>query len=325
MRKIENTRFLITGGAGFIGSNLVEHLLLNGASKVVVLDNLSNGFYKNIEPFIQHPAFQFIEGDIRDVQTCLKACENIDCISHQAALGSVKRSIENPGDTNDVNITGFLNMLNAAKDRKVNRFVYASSSSVYGDNQDLPKVEHAVGAPLSPYAVTKRANELYAHVFALNFGMEIIGLRYFNVFGPKQNPQGAYAAVIPLFIQSILGDESPTIKGTGEQTRDFTYIDNVVQANILAMLTEDKQALDQIYNISAGGSASVKGLLEKLAKIAGKDIQPIHVELPKSEIIDSLADISKSAQKLNFKPQIGLEEGLKLTYDWFTGNEFESK
>jgi UDP-N-acetylglucosamine 4-epimerase len=317
MRKIEDTRFLITGGAGFIGSNLVEHLLNKGAKKVVVLDNLSNGFYKNIEPFIHHPAFQFIEGDIRNPLTCLKACKDIDYVSHQAALGSVKRSIENPIDTNDVNITGFLNMLIAARDNGIKRFVYASSSSVYGDNQQLPKLEAFVGSPLSPYAVSKYTNELYAKVFALNFGMELIGLRYFNVFGPKQNPLGAYAAVIPLFIQAILKSEAPIIKGTGEQTRDFTYIDNVVKANELALLTTNNQSINQVYNISAGGSISVIGILEMLIKITGQKIAPTYVELPKSEIVDSLADISKATHLLEYIPQIDLMEGLQKTYNWY--------
>ncbi len=317
MRKINETRFLITGGAGFIGSNLVEYLLQNGAPKVVVLDNLSNGFYKNIEPFMSHPAFTFIEGDIRNLKTCEDACKDVDVISHQAALGSVKRSIENPIDTNEVNVTGFLNMLLAAKNQHIRRFVYASSSSVYGDNQDLPKVENAVGNPLSPYAVTKRTNELYAQVFSLNFGMEIIGLRYFNVFGPKQNPQGPYAAVIPLFIQAILRGESPIIKGTGEQTRDFTYIDNVVHANMLAMLTEEKNAVNEIYNISVGGSASVIDILNMLSEIAGTNIIPTFVELPKSEIVDSLANITKANLKLNYHPQIKLEEGIRRTFDWY--------
>lgn len=317
MRKIEDTRFLITGGAGFIGSNLVEYLLKEGAKKVVVLDNLSNGFYKNIESFIHHPAFQFMEGDIRNPLTCLKACKDIDCVSHQAALGSVKRSIENPIDTNDVNITGFLNMLIAARDNGIKRFVYASSSSVYGDNQQLPKLEAFVGSPLSPYAVSKYTNELYAKVFALNFGMELIGLRYFNVFGPKQNPLGAYAAVIPLFIQAILKHESPLIKGSGAQTRDFTYIDNVLQANVLALLTENEQALNEVYNISAGGSASVKEILEMLAAIAEKNITPTYIDLPKSEIVDSLADISKAKQKLDYTPTIHLEDGIRKTFEWY--------
>lgn len=317
MRKIEETRFLITGGAGFIGSNLAEYLLHKGARKVVVLDNLSNGFFKNIEPFINHPSFEFIEGDIRNPLTCLKACKDIDCISHQAALGSVKRSIENPLDTNDVNISGFLNMMIAARDSGIKRFVYASSSSVYGDNAQLPKVEQSVGAPLSPYAVTKYANELYAQVFALNFGMELIGLRYFNVFGPKQNPLGAYAAVIPLFIQAILKNEPPIIKGSGSQTRDFTYIDNVLEANVLALTTEDTQALNEVYNISAGGSTSVIKIWEMLTQIAGKQMTPTYVELPKSEIVDSLADISKAASQLGFKPSKDFEQALRLTFDWY--------
>jgi UDP-N-acetylglucosamine 4-epimerase len=282
-----------------------------------VLDNLSNGFYKNIEPFIHHPAFQFIEGDIRNPLTCLKACKDIDCVSHQAALGSVKRSIENPIDTNDVNITGFLNMLIAARDNGIKRFVYASSSSVYGDDQQLPKQEEFVGAPLSPYAVSKYTNELYAKVFSLNFGMEMIGLRYFNVFGPKQNPLGAYAAVIPLFIQAILKGEAPIIKGSGNQTRDFTYIDNVLKANELALLTENKEAINEVYNISAGGSASVNEIWTMLSAISGKSIVPNYVELPKSEIIDSLADITKVNHRLAYSPDIFLEEGIQKTYKWY--------
>jgi UDP-N-acetylglucosamine 4-epimerase len=256
---ISNYSFLITGGAGFIGSNLVEYLLKYGAKKVRVLDNFSTGFQHNIEKFKSNPAFELVEGDIRDVQTCIKASQNIDYVSHQAALGSVPRSINDPITTNDVNVSGFLNMLWAIKENgKVKRMIYAASSSTYGDSKALPKTEDVIGRPLSPYAVTKYVNELYADVFAKTYGIETIGLRYFNVFGPKQSPQGAYAAVIPLFIQALLQGKSPYINGDGEQTRDFTFIKNAIQANVRALLTDNNHALNQVYNIAVGDQTSIK-------------------------------------------------------------------
>jgi UDP-N-acetylglucosamine 4-epimerase len=318
---IAGKSILVTGGAGFIGSNLVAHLLHHGAKKVVVLDNLSNGFYKNIEPFINHAAFEFINGDIRNLDDCRKSCMGIDYISHQAALGSVPRSLADPITSNEVNISGFLNMLIAARDAGVKRFVYAASSSTYGDSKSLPKVEDIIGKPLSPYAVTKYVNELYAHVFALNFGMELIGLRYFNVFGPKQDPKGAYAAVIPLFIQAVLDDKSPFINGDGKQTRDFTYVDNAVQANVNALLTDHHEAVNQVYNIAVGEQNTVLQMLHIINQIEGKNIAPTHREERKGDVRDSLADISKAKQLLQYDPQVRFEDGIKKTCEWFKQNQ----
>lgn len=318
---IAGRRILVTGGAGFIGSNLVEHLLSFGAAKVVVLDNLSNGFYKNIEAFAKHPAFEFIQGDIRNIDDCKKACNGIDYISHQAALGSVPRSLADPITSNEVNISGFLNMLVAARDAGVKRIVYAASSSTYGDSKSLPKVEDIIGKPLSPYAVTKYVNELYAHVFALNFGMELIGLRYFNVFGPKQDPKGAYAAVIPLFIQAVLDNHSPFVNGDGLQTRDFTYVDNAVQANVNAMLIDNLAAVNQVYNIAVGEQNTVLQMLQIINTIEGKNIQPTHREARQGDVRDSLADISKARQLLQYDPQVRFEDGIKKTCQWFKQNQ----
>src|SRR5690242_8723987 len=239
--KLKKYSFLITGGAGFIGSNLAEYLLKHGAGKVRVVDNLSNGYYRNISGFIGNPAFEFIEGDIRDPEICRRACENIDFVSHQAAMGSVQRSIADPVTTNEVNVCGFLNMLNAVKNSNVKHMVYASSSSIYGNSETLPKSENKIGRPLSPYAVTKYANELYADVFAKRYGTRTTGLRYFNIFGPRQNPAGPYAAVIPALIQAILKNTPAVINGDGFQTRDFTFVENAVQANIKALLSQKTQ------------------------------------------------------------------------------------
>jgi UDP-N-acetylglucosamine 4-epimerase len=244
-------RILVTGGAGFIGSNLVKHLLeLDQVSKVRVLDNLATGALKNIEAFERNPRFEFLQGDIRDYDVCLNACEGIDLISHQAALGSVPRSINDPLTTNNVNIAGTLHIFTAAKEKDIKRVVYAASSSTYGDHPGLPKTEKRIGNPLSPYAVTKYVNELYAQVFANVYGLELIGLRYFNVFGPGQNPAGAYAAVIPLFVKAVLNNEPPVINGDGQHSRDFTFVENAVQANVLALFTNRKEAVNQVYNIA---------------------------------------------------------------------------
>ncbi|HEU4607475.1 MAG TPA: NAD-dependent epimerase/dehydratase family protein, partial [Chitinophagaceae bacterium] len=268
-------RILVTGGAGFIGSNLVEHLLQKPEVKLVrVFDNLATGSLKNIEEFESDPKFEFVQGDIRDYEACLKLCEGIDLISHQAALGSVPRSINDPITSNNVNITGTLHIFTAAKEKGIKRVVYAASSSTYGDHPGLPKVEDKIGNPLSPYAVTKYVNELYARVYANVYGLELIGLRYFNVFGPKQNPAGPYAAVIPLFIKAVLDNEPPVINGNGEHSRDFTYVANAVQANDCALFANNKEAINQVYNIAVGEQTSLNQLFEMIKEIAGSDLAP---------------------------------------------------
>lgn len=306
--------FLITGGAGFIGSNLVEYLLKYDAGKVRVLDNFSTGFHDNINEFKNNPAFELIEGDIRDINTCKKAVYGIDYVSHQAALGSVPRSINDPITTNEVNISGFLNMLCAVKENKnVKRMVYAASSSTYGDSKELPKVEDRIGKPLSPYAVTKYVNELYADVFAKTYGIQTIGLRYFNVFGPKQSPAGEYAAVIPLFVKAVNNNVPATINGNGEQTRDFTFIDNAIQANIKALFVENADAVDQVYNVACGKRTSLNDLWQIINRLANKNIQAVYRKNRAGDIMDSLADITKSEVLLDYKPFFHLEKGLEIT------------
>ena len=314
-------RVLVTGGTGFIGSNLVEELLKNPEISLVrVLDNLATGSVKNIESFIADKRFQFMEGDIRDYNTCLNACDGIDFISHQAALGSVPRSINDPLTTNDVNITGTLNIFTAAKEKAVKRVVYAASSSTYGDHPGLPKVEDKIGNPLSPYAVTKYVNELYAKVYADLYDMEIIGLRYFNVFGPRQNPQGPYAAVIPLFVKAIIENKSPLINGDGEHSRDFTYVANAVQANIKAMFTKNKNAVNQVYNIAYGKQTSLNELFSNLKNIAGSGLAAIHGADRKGDVKHSLADISKAKNLIQYDPEISVEAGLRKTFEWYKKN-----
>ncbi len=319
--ELNNKTFLITGGAGFIGSNLVEYLLKHGAGKVRVLDNLSNGFYKNIEAFVDNPAFEFINGDIRDKETCVKALEGIEYVSHQAALGSVPRSINDPQTTNEVNISGFLNMLVAARDAKVKAFVYAASSSTYGDSKILPKVEDVIGQPLSPYAITKYVNELYANVFSSVYGFHTIGLRYFNVFGPRQDPKGAYAAVIPLFMDAITVDTPARINGDGGQTRDFTFVENAVQANIKGMLSQAGLAKAEVINIAYGQRISLNELWAELLETAGKKIEPIYGPDRPGDVRDSLADISKAGNLIGYKPEFSVFDGLKITYQWFIQNQ----
>ena len=309
--------FLVTGGAGFIGSNIVEYLLKYGASGVRVLDNLSNGFQKNIEPHLGNPAFEFIEGDITDSATCVQACNGVDFVTHQAALGSVPRSIEFPLNTHAANATGFLNMLVAARDAKVKRFIYASSSSVYGDLQASPKKESQIGKPLSPYAVSKLTNELYAGVFSLNYGMKIIGLRYFNVFGPRQDPDGPYAAEIPLFMDALVNNKQAFINGSGEQTRDFTFVENAVQANIMAFFTEHPDAFNRVYNVAVSESVSVKDLFGILKNLTGSALNPVHREERQGDVKNSLADISQAEEMLGYKPSVKVEEGLGITLEWF--------
>ena len=311
-------KILVTGGAGFIGSNLVKNLLqVPTVTKVRVLDNLATGALKNIEEFETNEKFEFLQGDIREYETCLSACEGIDVISHQAALGSVPRSINDPLTTNDVNITGTLNIFTAAKDKSVKRVVYAASSSTYGDHPGLPKIEDKIGNPLSPYAVTKYVNELYAKVYADVYGLELIGLRYFNVFGPKQNPQGAYAAVIPLFIKSVLNNEAPLINGDGMHSRDFTFVENAVEANVLALFTGKPEAINQVYNIAYGVQTSLNELFEMIKEIGGSDLSPRYGPERKGDVKHSLADITKAKNLLAYYPKFDIRNGMKTTFEWY--------
>jgi UDP-N-acetylglucosamine/UDP-N-acetylgalactosamine 4-epimerase len=311
-------KILVTGGAGFIGANLVQHLLQQpDVEKIRVFDNLATGNLKNIEEFETNKKFQFVQGDIRDYDSCLLACDGIDLISHQAALGSVPRSINDPLTTNNVNITGTLNIFTAAKEKGVKRIVYAASSSTYGDHPGLPKLEDKIGNPLSPYAVTKYVNELYANVFANIYGMELIGLRYFNVFGPKQNPQGAYAAVIPLFIKAVLNNEPPLINGDGEHSRDFTFVENAVQANTLALFTKNKEAVNQVYNVAFGTKTSLNEVFEMIKEIGGSDLAQKYGPERKGDVKHSLADISKAKELLGYDPKFDIREGMKKTFEWY--------
>jgi len=316
---ISGKSFLVTGGAGFIGSHIVEYLLTNGAGKVRVLDNLSTGSARNVAMFHDHSRYEFFDGDIRNEDTCKTACEGIDHVTHQAALGSVPRSVKDPVASNEVNVSGFVNMITAAKDAGVKTFVYASSSSVYGDEPNLPKKEERTGNLLSPYAVTKKANELYASVFANLYGMKVAGLRYFNVFGPRQDPEGPYAAVIPLFINGILKRAPVYINGDGEQTRDFTYVENAVQANIKGMLANNNDAFGQVYNVAVGANFSVNFLFKAISELLATDHMPTYREARSGDIRDSLADISKARQLLDYQPMQQFSDGLKLTVQYFKG------
>lgn len=314
---LSNFSFLVTGGAGFIGSNIVEYLLKYGAKTVRVLDNFSNGYRDNLTEFMDNPSFELIEGDIRDLDTCKKAVEGMDYVTHQAALGSVPRSINDPATSNDVNISGFLNMLIAVKDSTtVKRMVYAASSSTYGDSKSLPKVEDTIGKPLSPYAVTKYVNELYADVFGKTYGTDVIGLRYFNVFGPKQSPNGAYAAVIPLFMQALKDHQPAKINGDGEQTRDFTFVDNAVQANIKGFFAP-KAAANEVFNVACGERITINYLWDSLKVAADSNLEAVYGPPRQGDVRDSLADISKAEKLLGYKPQYTVREGLKITWDYF--------
>jgi len=314
---ISTKRFLVTGGAGFIGSHLVEYLLKHNAAEVRVLDDLSTGFITNVSLFAGNSNFKFINGSIVKLEDCRAACEGIDYVLHHAALGSVPRSIDNPIATHQVNADGFLNMLVASRDAGVKRFTYASSSSVYGDNEDSPKLEDRTGNPLSPYAVTKKLNELYGKVFADLYGMETVGFRYFNIFGPRQSPNGAYAAAIPLFIDGLLNNKTVYINGDGLQSRDFTFVSNVVKANMLALFAPAEKVRGHIFNIAAGGSTSVIDIFNALKKYSGSSLAPTFREERKGEIRNSCADISKANALLCYTVEIQSEQGLELTIEWF--------
>lgn len=311
-------KILVTGGAGFIGSNIVEALLKDErVSFVRVLDNLSTGFKHNIQEFFNHPNFEFLEGDIRDYDTCVKACEGINLISHQAALGSVPRSIKDPLTSNAVNIGGFLNVFTAAKNTGIKRIVFAASSSTYGDSKELPKVEHNIGNPLSPYAVTKYVNELYANVFADLYGIEFVGLRYFNIFGPKQDPKGAYAAVIPIFFDKALNNVPPTINGDGSYSRDFTYVANAVQANILGLFLNNEQGVNQIYNIACGERTTLTELWETIKELTNSDVEASYGTNRVGDIPHSLANISKAKELLTYTASVKVKKGLKHAFEWY--------
>ena len=323
--KLENKKILVTGGAGFIGSNLVEKLLELGTI-VTVLDNFSTGYKHNIEPFFNNKNFTLIEGDIRDLETCKKACKYQDYILHEAALGSVPRSINDPITSNEVNVNGFLNILISAKDAGVKRLIYAASSSTYGDSKSIPKVENIIGNPLSPYAITKYVNELYADIFKKIYNFDTIGLRYFNVFGRKQDPNGAYAAVIPKFVIQLLNHQSPTINGDGSYSRDFTYIDNVIQMNLLALTTDKEEALNQIYNTAVGDRTTIKDMAELLKKylsVYDPEISQIEIQYGpnrQGDVPHSLASIDKAQKNLGYQPSHIFSKGLKEAVDWYWKN-----
>jgi UDP-N-acetylglucosamine 4-epimerase len=315
---ISSSSFLITGGAGFIGSHIVEYLLKKGAGKVRVLDNYSTGSPDNLTSFKNNPAFEMIEGDICNLSTCQKALEGIDYLAHQAALGSVPRSINDPIRTNEVNVTGFLNVLVAARDSSIRRMVYAASSSTYGDHEGLPKEEQHIGSPLSPYAVTKYINELYASVFSRTYGFHTIGMRYFNVFGPRQNPKGPYAAVIPLFIKAALEKQPASINGDGETSRDFTFVENVVQANIRAMFAPLQK--HEVVNVACGGMTSLNEIWKMISKSLSVDINAVYAPQRTGDIKHSLASIKKAQALFGYEPVIGMNEGLKETIEWGISN-----
>lgn len=323
---LKNSNVLVTGGAGFIGSNLCEELLKHN-NQVVCLDNFATGNRENLEAFISHPNFRLIEGDIRNYEDCLKAVEGVDIVFHEAALGSVPRSIKDPVTSTDVNIGGFVKMLTATKDAGVKRFVYAASSSTYGDHPGLPKVEDKIGNPLSPYAITKYANELFAENFAKIYGMEIIGLRYFNVFGRRQSPDGAYAAVIPLFVKELINHRSPVINGDGTHSRDFTYIDNVIQVNILAAITKNPAAINQVYNVACGENNNLNQLVSYLKEYLSEydseisKINPVYGPERAGDVKHSLASIEKAQKLLGYQPTHLFKDGLKEAVEWYSSNQ----
>lgn len=319
-------KILITGGAGFIGSNLCEYFLNKGEFEIICLDNFSTGHRKNIELLLDYKNFTLIEGDIRDLETCRKAVKDCSFVLHQAALGSVPRSIADPITSNEVNVSGFLNMLVAARDEQVEKFVYAASSSTYGDSESLPKVEEVIGKPLSPYAITKYVNELYADIFSKTYGLKTIGLRYFNVFGRRQDPNGAYAAVIPKFVMQFMKYESPVINGDGNYSRDFTYIDNVIQMNELAIMNTNPKADNTVYNTAFGDRTTLNELVEYLRMFLGKldnkinDVEILHGPNRQGDIPHSLASIEKAKNMLGYSPKFNIKDGLKEAVDWYWEN-----
>ena len=325
MQEATNSTVLVTGGAGFIGSNLCEYFLSQGYN-VICFDNFATGYRHNLNDFIDHPNFNLIKGDIRNATDCQKAVEGVDYVLHQAALGSVPRSINDPVTTNEVNVAGFLNMLVASRDAKVKRFVYAASSSTYGDSESLPKVEDVIGKPLSPYAITKYVNELYAEIFSRTYGLETIGLRYFNVFGRKQDPKGGYAAVIPKFVMQLMQLESPKINGDGNYSRDFTYIDNVIQMNELAMLTQNPKAINTVYNTAYGDRNTLNnlvGYLKESLAIYDEKIDSVPIVYGPNragDIPHSLASIDKAKALLGYEPKYSMQEGLKEAVYWYWHN-----
>ena len=317
---ISKVKFLITGGAGFIGSNLVEYLLKFGAGHVRVLDNLSNGYYDNIKDFVGLPNFEFIEGDIRDLDTCRKAIFGMDYISHQAALGSVPRSINDPILSNEVNVSGFLNMLVVAKEStSLKKMVYAASSSTYGDSIELPKIEGEEGRPLSPYAVTKLVNELYADVFSRVYDFHTIGLRYFNIFGPKQNPNNPYAAVIPKFCKAFIDGNSPVINGDGQTSRDFTFIENAIQANIKALML-DELVMHEVFNVACGGQISLNEIIRLLNTMGSNNLEAKYGSERRGDVRHSKASIEKIINVLGYKPRVGFRKGLEIVFNWYKLN-----
>ncbi len=318
---MENLSVLVTGGAGFIGSNIVEYLLTNGCKFVRVVDNLSTGSLDNLKHLLKYKNLEFIHGDITSLEVCRRVVKDMDAICHQAALGSVPRSINDPLSSHLSNVNGFLNILIASNELGIKRVVYASSSSVYGDSVELPKVENRLGKVLSPYAATKLIDEIYGNVFSRCYNMECIGMRYFNVFGKRQNPNGAYAAVIPKFIDNIIDDIRPIINGDGSYSRDFTYIDNVVMANILALTTNNKDTYGECFNIGAGGQVSIKELFNEIKKILGKNIEAVYGECRKGDVPHSNADISKAHSLLGYRPKIDFKEGIKLTVKYYLDNK----
>jgi UDP-N-acetylglucosamine 4-epimerase len=324
-RKLRDSKVLVTGGAGFIGSNLVESLL-NFGNFVVCLDNFSTGKRENLRAFTDNPNFLLIEGDIRNYEDCVRASTNIDIVFHEAALGSVPRSIKDPVLSTDVNIGGFVKILFASKEAGVKRFIYAASSSTYGDHPDLPKVEDKIGSPLSPYAITKYVDELFAENFSKSYGIEVIGLRYFNVFGKRQDPDGAYAAVIPKFVKMLMNNEAPVINGDGTISRDFTYIDNVVQANHLAAVVDNKKALNQVYNVAHGERTTLNQLFHTIRELAGDydsnilTIEPLYGPAREGDIQHSLASVEKAKKLLGYSPVLNVAEGLNEAVKWFWNN-----